>query len=244
MADKKKDKEKKEGMKGLGLLIILLMITTFVSTMALLIKLDVGGFGSGVLRPVFKDVPVIKEILPPPSDEEVAKESDYPYDTLEKAINEVDRLNAAIKSKDADITGLNDKIEELQKEVERLSKFEEEQTHFEEQKNKFYDEIVYGENAPDADTYIEWYNELDAEHAEKIYKDIIESQQADAKIVALAKSYEAMDAAAAAKVLEQMRNDMDTVALILKNMSSDAQGKVLAAMDPSFAASVTKKLVP
>ncbi len=244
MADKKKDKEKKEGMKGLGLLIILLMITTFVSTMALLIKLDVGGFGSGVLRPVFKDIPVIKEILPPPSDEEVAKESDYPYDTLEKAINEIDALNAAIKSKDADITGLNDKVEELEKEVARLSKFEEEQTRFEEQKNKFYDEIVYGENAPDADTYIEWYNELDAEHAEKIYKDIIESQQADAKIVALAKSYEAMDAAAAAKVLEQMKNDMDTVALILKNMSSDAQGKVLAAMDPSFAASVTKKLVP
>ena len=244
MADKKKDKEKKEGMKGLGLLIILLMITTFVSTMALLIKLDVGGFGSGVLRPVFKDIPVIKEILPPPSDEEVAKESDYPYDTLEKAINEIDALNAAIKSKDADITGLNDKVEELEKEVARLSKFEEEQTRFEEQKNKFYDEIVYGENAPDADTYIEWYNELDAEHAEKIYKDIIESQQADAKIVALAKSYEAMDAAAAAKVLEQMKNDMDTVALILRNMSSDAQGKVLAAMDPSFAASVTKKLVP
>lgn len=244
MADKKKDKEKKEGMKGLGLLIILLMITTFVSTMALLIKLDVGGFGSGVLRPVFKDIPVIKEILPPPSDEEVAKESDYPYDTLEKAINEIDALNAAIKSKDADITGLNDKVEELEKEVARLSKFEEEQTRFEEQKNKFYDEIVYGENAPDADTYIEWYNELDAEHAEKIYKDIIESQQADEKIVALAKSYEAMDAAAAAKVLEQMKNDMDTVALILKNMSSDAQGKVLAAMDPSFAASVTKKLVP
>ena len=244
MADKKKDKEKKEGMKGLGLLIILLMITTFVSTMALLIKLDVGGFGSGVLRPVFKDIPVIKEILPPPSDEEVAKESDYPYDTLEKAINEIDALNAAIKSKDADITGLNDKVEELEKEVARLSKFEEEQTRFEEQKNKFYDEIVYGENAPDADTYIEWYNELDAEHAEKIYKDIIESQQADAKIVALAKSYEAMEPAAAAKVLEQMKNDMDTVALILRNMSSDAQGKVLAAMDPSFAASVTKKLVP
>ena len=48
----------------------------------------------------------------------------------------------------------------------------------------------------------------------------------------------------AAKVLEEMKNDMDTVALILKNMSSEAQGKVLAAMNSSFAASVTKKLVP
>ena len=245
MADKKKkDNEKKEGLKGLGFLIILLMITTFVSTMCLLIKMDVGGFGSGVLRPVFKDVPVIKEILPPPSDEEVAKETDYPYDTLEKAIAEIDNLNAALKSKDADISGLNDKITELQKEVERLSKFEERQNHFEEQKSKFYNEIVYGENAPDADTYIEWYNELDPEYAEKVYKDIIESQLADERILALAKSYEAMEPAAAAKVLEEMKNDMDTVALILKNMSSEAQGKVLAAMNSSFAASVTKKLVP
>ncbi len=244
MAGDKKDKEPKEGMKGLGMVVIVLMITTFFSTMGLMIKMDVGGFGSGVLRPVFKDVPVIKEFLPPPSDEEVAKESDYPYDTLEKALQQIDSLNTALSSKDAEIVSLNDKVKELTSEVERLSSFEQQLTTLEEKKNEFYDEIVYGENAPDADTYIKWYNELDAEHAEKIYREILEKRQVDEEIMALAKSYEAMEPAAAAKILEQMRNDMDTVALILSNMGTDAQGKVLAAMDASFAASITKKLVP
>ena len=36
----------------------------FSSILCLLIKLDVGGFGSGVLAPAFKDVPVINKILP------------------------------------------------------------------------------------------------------------------------------------------------------------------------------------
>ena len=67
-----KEKSEKTSGKGVGILIVILIITTFISTMALLIKCDVGGFGSEVLRPVFKDVPVIKHILPPPSDEEVA----------------------------------------------------------------------------------------------------------------------------------------------------------------------------
>ena len=53
-----------------------------------------------------------------------------------------------------------------------------------------------------------------------------------------------MDAKKAAGILEKMSNDLDTVALIMSNMSNDAQGKVLAEMDPEFAASVTKKLLP
>ncbi|MDD6327077.1 MAG: hypothetical protein PUA62_01345, partial [Lachnospiraceae bacterium] len=96
----------------------------------------------------------------------------------------------------------------------------------------------------DTDTYIEWYNQLDAEHAEEVYKEIIMAQQADAQIVELAKTYESMDGKDAAKILENMKNDMDTVALIMNNMSSDARGKILANMDPTFAAAITKKLLP
>ena len=59
-------------------LIGVLIVITWLSVMCLLIKCDVGGFGSRVLRPVFKDVPMINKILPDASDEEVAIESDYP----------------------------------------------------------------------------------------------------------------------------------------------------------------------
>lgn len=238
------DKEKDGKIKGSWVLIIILMITTFVSVMALLIKCDVGGFGSGVLRPIFKDVPVIKNILPPPSDEEVAIENDYPYDTLEEALAQVAILDEANAAKDAEIVALNDKVLELQAEVERLSAYELAQTEFEQKKDEFYDEIVYGESAPDTDTYIEWYNEIDAEHAEEIYAEIIEANMADQEIIDLAKAYEAMDPADAAAIFESMSNDLDTVALIMNNMSTDAQGEVLAEMSPEFAASVSKKLLP
>lgn len=237
------EKKEKKG-KGTAILICVLIVVTWLSVMALLIKCDVGGFGSEVLRPVFKDVPIIKYILPGPSDEEVAIESDYPYDTLEEAIEQLEIRDAAIGSKDAEIVSLNDRIKELESEILRLKVFEEDKEKLEQEKNKFYNEIVYGDSAPDTDIYIEWYNSIDAEHAEKIYREIIEADKADAEIKELAATYESMDAVKAAKILESMGNDMDTVALIMNNMSSKARGEILAAMTPEFAASVTKKLLP
>ncbi len=241
-----KEKRQNEGStsKGLGVLIVVLIVITWLSVMALLIKCDVGGFGSEVLRPVFKDVPIIRAILPDASDEEVAKESDYPYDNLADALAQLEVLDASNASKDAEIAALNDKIAEQEAEITRLTASLEDQETFEQKKNEFYDEIVYGESAPDADTYVEWYNELDAEHAEEIYREIITAQQADQEILDLAAAYESMDAKDAADILESMSNDMDTVALIMNNMSTEAQGKILAEMEPAFAASVTKKLLP
>lgn len=241
---REKSNEKEKTGKGTAILICSLIVITWLSVMALLIKCDVGGFGSEVLRPVFKDVPVIKYILPPPSDEEVAIESDYPYDTLEEALAQIAIMDKSIGSKDAEIAALNDRVTELQAEVARLTVYEEEKMEFDDEKNKFYEEIVYGDSAPDTDIYIEWYDSIDAEHAEKIYREIIESNLADEEILELAAAYESMEPAAAAKILQNMSNDMDTVALIMNNMSSKAQGDVLAAMDSDFAAAVTKKLLP
>lgn len=240
----KENREKDGEVKGVGILVIVLIIIAWLAVMALLIKCDVGGFGSEVLRPVFKDVPVIKYILPDASDEEAAKESDYPYDNLQDALDQIAILDAALGSKDAQIVKLNDKIAELESEVTRLQVYESEQLEFEQKKNEFYDEIVYGESAPDTDIYIEWYNELDAEHAEEIYREIVQSRQADQEIRDLASAYESMKPDDAAKILESMSNDLDTVALIMNNMSTEGRGKILAAMSPEFAANVTKKLLP
>ena len=197
-----------------------------------------------MLRPVLKDIPVINKILPDASDEETAIESDYPYDNLQEALNHIAEQDAAIGSKDAEISELNDKVTELQAEVDRLSTIAKDQSDFEDEKKKFYDEIVYGESAPDTDTYKEWYNEIDSESAASIYQDILQKEQVDDDIKKMAQSYESMKAAEAAKILETMGNDLDTVALIMNNMSDDSRGEVLAAMDPDFAANVTKKLMP
>ena len=245
MAKKKKERPEGSGNnKGIGILLGIMIVITWLSVMCLLIKCDVGGFGSKVLRPVLKDIPVINKILPDASDEETAIESDYPYDNLQEALNHIAEQDTAIGSKDAEISELNDKVTELQAEVDRLSSIAKDQSDFEDEKKKFYDEIVYGESAPDTDTYKEWYNEIDSESAASIYHDILQQEQVDDDIKKMAQSYESMKAAEAAKILETMGNDLDTVALIMNNMSDDSRGEVLAAMDPDFAAAVTKKLLP
>ena len=244
MAKGKRDKEGKKGIGASAIVIMILIILLFLTLMALLIKCDVGGFGSEVLRPVFKDVPVINKILPDASDEEIAKESDYPYNNFSEALDQIKVMDEQLNSKDAEILALNDKVAELQSEVDQLSVYKTEQEDFEAKKNEFYDEIVYGDSAPDADTYIEWYNEISPERAEEIYESMTSTRQADAEILELASTYENMKAKNAADILQSMKNDLDTVALIMNNMSAEKRADVLAAMEPEFAASITKKLLP
>ena len=242
--DKNRDNNEVGGVKGIGVLIVILVIVTWLSVMALLIKCDVGGFGSQVLRPVFKDVPIINVILPDATDEEVAKESDYGIYNLQDALVEIASMDDAIDVRDAQIVALNDTVVEQQAEIERLRGYETEYTTFEEERTQFYNEIVYGESAPDTETYTEWYNTLDAENAERIYREILAANEADQEIKDLASAYESMDPKAAADILESMKGDLDTVALIMNNMSTDAQGDILAEMEPEYAALVTKKLLP
>ena len=243
MSSEIKEKEN-GGNKGIGIIMVLLIIITWLSVMALLIKCDVGGFGTEVLRPVFKDVPVINAILPDATDEEIIKESGYPYTNLKDALDRIAVLEASVGSKEAEIVTLTDQVTELQAEVSRLTVYEQEQENFEAKKTEFFNEIVYGENAPDTDIYVEWYNELDPEYAEQVYREIVAANTNDQQIIDLAKAYESMDPKDAAEILETMNTDLDTVALIMNNMSTEAQGKILAEMDPEYAASVTKKLLP
>ena len=67
------DKEERGGSgKFLTVLIVFLIVLIWLAILALLIKFDVGGLGSEVLRPVLKDIPVINRILPDVSEEQAA----------------------------------------------------------------------------------------------------------------------------------------------------------------------------
>ena len=70
MAKKDKNKENKvstdesTGSKIVTVLIVLVIVVIWLAIFGVLIKLDVGNFGSEVLYPVLKDVPVVNMILP------------------------------------------------------------------------------------------------------------------------------------------------------------------------------------
>ena len=57
-------------------IVTLFIIAIWLGILGLLIKMDVGGFGSNVLTPIFKDIPVINMILPSESAVETAKKEE------------------------------------------------------------------------------------------------------------------------------------------------------------------------
>lgn len=239
-----KDKDEKAGGKLLSVVIIFLIVVVWLAAMIILIKLDVGHFGSQVLRPVLKDVPVINLILPPASDDEMLTETDLPYRTLAEALARIEELNAQNAANEAAIQDLQEQVQEKNNEIARLQVFEADQEAFKKLKDEFYNEIVYGNSAPDADTYREWYESIDAEAAEEIYRQVIASDADSAELKEIATAYAEMDAKAAAEILQTMPGDLDTVAKIMNNMSSSDKAEILAEMEPEFAANITKKLMP
>lgn len=246
MAKKKKNEDgtEKGGSKVVSAIIVILIIVVWLAILAVLVKADVGHFGSNVLRPVLKDVPVINKILPAASEDELVNESDYEYATMSQALARIAELETENSEYKTQIESLNETITDQTSEIERLKVFEENQEAFQTAKDQFYTEIVYGDNAPDTSAYVDWYNQIDSANAELIYSQILGAQKADLETQELAKSYSAMKPEEAAAILEEMTNDLDSVANILNSMSSEDRGKIMAKMNTQFAANITKKLLP
>ena len=96
--------EESGGSKVAVFFVSLLIIVVWFAIIALLIKWDVGGFGSGVLAPILKDVPYVNKILPDDAVEQVSTEdSAYACDTMADAVERIKELEkelAAFVGKD------------------------------------------------------------------------------------------------------------------------------------------------
>ena len=253
--DKKKVKEKDieildddfgGGTKGGGfstVVVTMAIILIWLAVFAILIKMDVGHFGSRVLYPAFKDVPVVKYILP--EVQETSEEnSGYGYATLAEAVEEIKRLQAQVDEyKDAS-TADNEVVEELSAEIERLKKFEQNQVEFESEKQRFYEEVVFSDNAPDVTEYQKYYESIEPETAAELYKQVVEQTTTDEKVKEYAKAYGEMKPAQAAKIFESMTDDLELAASILNNIDATQRGKILGAMDSEVAAMLTKVMEP
>ena len=157
---------------------------------------------------------------------------------------QIDALNATVAADQEKIQSMTEQIQEKDNEIVRLKGFEDDQERFVHLKNEFYNEVVYGNSAPDADTYIKWYESIDPDAAEEIYRQVVAQQQASSEIKDLATTYAEMEPASAAKILETMKGDLDTVTKIMQEMASSDRAEIMAEMDPDFAANITKKLMP
>ena len=241
---KKKDKnvevaqEERNGSKLLTILIVIAIVLIWLGIFGVLIKMDVGNFGSEVLAPVIKDVPVINRILPKSEE-----------DTQTLAYTNIDEANAKIKQLENELASLKstnsaseDEVSQLKKEVERLKKFEEQQKSFEQRVKTFDENVVYNDQAPDISEYKQYYEEIDPDNAASIYKDVSKDLIYSDKITKQATMYGKMDPEKAAAVLETMTGDLDLVASILDSMSESKSSAILAEMTPETAAQITTKM--
>jgi len=238
------DEDEKKGGKIPGILIATFIIAIWLVIFGLLIKMDVGGFGSTVLRPLLKNVPIINQILPAASDQEVAVESGTKYKNLTEALARIKELEQELNTYENSSTNSADKIAELTAEVSRLKTFEDSQANFEALKKKFDDEVVFNAKAPDITQYKTWYESIDSANAATIYQQVLEKINYTQQVKDWAEAYSKMEPKNAAAILQEMTGDMNLVSAILLNMKTPQRALILAQMDTVFAAKITKIMYP
>ena len=222
------------------------IVVLWIAVICVIVKLDVGGFGSRVLTPILKDVPVLNLILPGSAlgGNSTTQESYGGYNDLKEAVDrirelelELDRVQTASNSKDSD-------LEQLKAEVARLKEFEAKQVEFQRIMNEFYEEVVYSDKGPGIEEFKKYYEAMDPATAEFLYKQVVLQQEEDEEIKQFVKTYTEMNAKKAAKIFEGMTSDLAQVARILEAMTAEQRSKILESMDAEVAARLTKMMDP
>jgi len=225
--------------------VTLVIVIIWVGILCLLIKLDVGGFGSSVLAPLLKDVPVVNRILPADKTVTVDEEDSYGgYTSLREAVDYIKELELQLEDAQAASSVDSEELTELRAEVERLQTFEDAYVEFERIKTEFYEEVVYAEKGPGAEEYVKYYQTMDPTTAEYLYKQVVQQQAVDQEIKDYAQAYAEMKPKQAAAIFEAMTDDLDLAAKILDQMSAEDRGNILGAMDAEVAARLTRIMDP
>lgn len=217
--------------------ILPMVILAIIIVLAIMIKLDLGKLGSKLATPVFKDVPVVKHILPK------AKEQEGLYDghTKEELIDLLNGTQLQLETAQEEIEMQFDEITQLENEIQKLAVFESDYMTFKEEKQQF-DENVATMNKED---FIQFYQQMYPENAQEIYAQLIKVQEMTKEQRKYSLLISEMDQVSAAKVLENLfQTDMDIILAILSNMDTESASAILNEMDSQIAARVVKQLSP
>ncbi len=239
------DEESSVGGKIAVFFVTLIIFIIWLAIILLLIKWDVGGFGSGVLGPVLKDVPYVNRILPDSvTEEQTTEDAAYMFDSMEDAVNRIKELEVQLAQAQNAQTSDAEYIAQLEGQAAELAKYRQEEAQFEAEKQKFYEEVVFGESAPDIKEYMAFYESIDPANAEIIYRQVAQQQAVNAELEEYVKTYSQMKPKEAAAIFNTMTNDLQLVADILTNMDAQSRANILGKMDSETAAKVTEIMQP
>jgi flagellar motility protein MotE (MotC chaperone) len=226
-------------------LVTIFIIVIWLGIIILLVKMDVGGIGSNVLKPILQDIPVVNKILPSENGTETTKDKSYGgYTSIKDAVEDLNKVQQQLEQAQNTNATYSEQIETLKAEVKRLQTFEDNQVEFQRIKEQFYEEVVYAENGPGAEEYREYYEEMDPSTAEALYKQVVQEEAVSSKMKDYVATFSGMDASDAAAILSAMTDDLDLAAEILSSMSSTQRAAIMAEMDANIAARLSKIMKP
>lgn len=235
--------EDEEGGGFATFLTTVFIVLLWLVVIGVVVKMDVGGFGSSVLTPVLKDVPVLNKILPGTSLTETTNGESYGgYTSLRDAVDQIAVLERQLEQVQSESREKDTELDTLKAEVLRLQPFEQKQVEFQRIRTEFYEEVIYAENGPGAEEYQKYYETMDPATAEYLYKQVVSQNEADKEVQDFVNTFEQMKGKAAAGILEKM--DVNLVAEILDSVSAEKRAEILAAMDAEIAAKVVKIMKP
>ena len=237
--------EESGGSKVAVFFVSLLIIVVWFAIIALLIKWDVGGFGSGVLAPILKDVPYVNKILPDDAVEQVSTEdSAYAYDTMADAVERIKELEKELADAQNASSANADYISQLEAQSQELQQYKENEAEFEKEKQSFYEDVVFSDVAPDIEEYKKYYESIDPANAEVLYKQVVAQTAEDEQLDDYIKTYSSMNPKEAAAIFDTMTDNLKLVAQILDGMDADSRAAILGKMTSDTAAKVTEIMKP
>ena len=226
----------------------LLIVVLWLAIVCVVIKMDVGGFGSSVLAPILKDVPVVNKILPskslPSSEGSADGESYGGYESIDEAVAYIRQLELELEREQTASRDKDTQLDELKAEVLRLKEFEEKQAEFQRIQTEFLEQVVYSEKGPGPEEYKKFYEAANPASWEYVYRQVVTQLEADKEVQDFAKTYAEMKPKQAAGIFEEMTDNLDLVAEILNAMAVDERAKILGVMDSEVAARLTKMMNP
>lgn len=238
--------EESGGGKAAVVFVTLMIIVIWIAILAVLIHFDVGGFGSTVMQPILKDVPYVNKILPKTEEEETKTKEDskYPYKTVDEAVVYIKELEKELADAKESNSENDAYVADLEAQAAQWKEYKENEQKFEEEKAKFYKEVVFSDQAPDINEYKKYYESIDPQNAENLYKQVVEQQEKDDDMSDYVKAYSQMKPKQAAAIFDTMTDNLELVAKILSAMKADARGDILGNMKTDTAAKVTKLMEP
>ena len=241
------DTEESSGGSKVALVFVtLIIIIIWLAILALLVKMDVGGFGSTVLAPILKDVPYINKILPATDERGCggSEDTEYPYQTLDEAVAYIKELELELQTAQEGSSENSAYVAQPESEVAKPQPYEQNEADFENEKAQFYEEVVFNDKAPDISEYQKYYESIDPANAEELYKEVVQQEQTSQELTDYVSTYSQMKPKEAAAIFDTMTDNLELVAKILNQMDRQSAANILGKMDSQTAAKVSELMEP